>query len=88
MITNPAAEKTEENNQPPPQIFAAAKLKKLRICFCASFLRRIIRHVFDKDSIAACGVIDRDVGDGAHEFAILKNRSLMAEQSVKDKRFE
>ena len=37
-------------------------------------INRLIQHVFDKNSVAAGGVIDQDVGDSAHEFSVLKDR--------------
>ena len=37
-------------------------------------LCRRIQHIFDKNAIAGGGVIDQDVGHGAHQFAVLNNR--------------
>ena len=32
-----------------------------------------VEHVFNKDAVARCGVIDEDMGNSAHQFAILDN---------------
>ena len=32
-----------------------------------------LRHVFDKDTVASCRIIDRHVGDCADQFSVLNN---------------
>ena len=34
-----------------------------------------IQHVFDKDAIAGGGIVDKDMGDGAHQFSVLNDRA-------------
>ena len=46
------------------------------------FLRRRIQHVFDKDAVAHCGIIDENVGRCADELAVL-NDGTAAHADVK-----
>ena len=41
--------------------------------FTFTLPRHIFKHIFNKDPIPRGGVADQDVGDGAHELAILDN---------------
>ena len=36
-------------------------------------LRRSVKHIFNKDSIPHCWIIDQNMGDGADELAVLDN---------------
>ena len=37
-------------------------------------LSRRVQHVFDKDPVAGIRIVDKDMGDGADELAILDDR--------------
>ena len=34
-----------------------------------------IQHILDEDAVAGCGVVHKNMGDGADEFAVLNNRT-------------
>ena len=37
-------------------------------------LCRSIQHVFDKNAVAGCGVVDKDMSNGTYQFSVLDNR--------------
>ena len=39
-----------------------------------AFLCCRVQHIFDEDAISDGGVVDKDVGDGAHQFTVLNDR--------------
>ena len=51
--------------------------RSLHLCpvgngLCAiPILRRRIKHIFNKDAVARCGVIDQNMGDGTDKLAVL-----------------
>ena len=49
-------------------------IRKKAHIVCLFPLCRGVEHIFDEDAIAGGWVIDKDMGDGADEFAILNNR--------------
>ena len=40
---------------------------------CDRPLGRGIQHIFDEDAVAGCGVVHKNMGDGADELAVLDN---------------
>ena len=49
-------------------------IRKKAHIVCLFPLCRGVEHIFDEDAIAGGWVIDKDMGDGADEFAVLYNR--------------
>ena len=39
----------------------------------ALFLCRRIQHIFDEDAISGGRIVNKDMGDGAHQFPILND---------------
>ena len=53
--------------------------RSLHLCpvgngLCAiPILRRRVKHIFDKNTVAPCGVIYQNMGDSTHKFSVLDN---------------
>ena len=41
---------------------------------CDRPLSRSVQHIFNKNAVTGCGVVDKNVCDNADQFAILDNR--------------
>ena len=53
----------------PPSALRAATSLYTREALC-----RCIQHIFNKDAVAGGGVVNKDMGHGAHQLAVLYNR--------------